>query len=58
MRVIVSSSSAVVKRRLKRIRRLMAQEPRAFNVMTKQQVIDALRKSREALWEMKLAARA
>ena len=57
MRSMMSTPMAV-KRRLKRIRRLVARQHHPLASMTKQQVIDTLRKSREELWEAKLAARA
>ena len=39
------------------IRRLMSQRPSPYAGMTKHEAIEAMRKTREQLWEEKLAAR-
>jgi len=42
---------------LERLRKLVAQRPSPFAGMTKDEVIDELRKTREKLWEKKLGIR-
>lgn len=46
------------KQHLDRIRELVAKRPSPFVGMSKDQVIEALRKTREQLWEKKLGIRA
>lgn len=43
---------------LKRIRQLLAKQHSPLMSMTKEQVIETLRKTREELWEAKVAPRA
>lgn len=44
-------------RHLENIRKLVAQRPSPFAGMTKDEVIEQLRKTREKLWEKKLGIR-
>jgi len=46
------------KKHLNRIRELVAQKPSPFEGMTKDEVIEQLRKTRRQLWEEKLVTRA
>ena len=43
------------KKHLARIRELVAQRPSPFKGMTKDEVIEQLRKTRKELWEKKIA---
>jgi hypothetical protein len=43
------------KRRIEKIRQLMAKAHSPHRRMTKQEIIDEIRKTREKLWEAKLA---
>jgi len=45
------------KKHLNRIRELVAQRPSPFEGMTKDEVIEQLRKTRKELWEQKLVTR-
>lgn len=44
------------KRRIEKIRRLMSKVSSPYRGMTKQEIIEGIRKTREKLWEEKLAA--
>jgi hypothetical protein len=45
------------KKLLEELRQSIAKKPNPFSGMTKEQVIEHMRKTREELWEEKLAAR-
>jgi hypothetical protein len=45
------------KRRIEKIRQLMSKVRSPYRGMTKQQIIDEIRKTRERLWEEKFATR-
>jgi len=47
----------VSKRRIEKIRQLMSKARSPYRGMTKQEMIDEIRKTREKLWEAKLATR-
>lgn len=46
-----------VKRRFKKIRQLMSRVDSPYRGMDKQRIINQIRKTREKLWEEKIAAR-
>ena len=54
----MQKKSQEAKRHLDSIRKLVAKRPSPFVGMSKDQVIDALRQTREQLWEKKLGIRA
>jgi len=45
-----------IKRRFEKIRQLMSKVRSPYRGMSKQEIIDQIRKTREKLWEEKLAA--
>ena len=45
------------KKRIEKIRQLMSKVRSPYRGMTKQEIIDEIRKTREKLWEEKLVAR-
>ena len=49
-------SIQAAKRRLERIRQIMSKAHSPYRGMTKQEAINEIRKTREKLWEEKLAA--
>jgi len=53
-----TKSAKEAKKHLKKLRELVAQRPSPFAGMTKDEVIEELRKTREKLWEKKLGIRA
>lgn len=55
---VIKMKSAEIKKakmRLERIRQLMSRVRSPYQGMTKQQIIDQIRKTREKLWEEKFA---
>lgn len=46
------------KKHFEKLRKMIAERPSPFAGMTKDEVIEKLRRTREELWEKKLAARA
>ena len=52
----IKSKKEQAKELLQRIRRLVAQHPSPIFRMSKEEVIKQMRKTREKLWEEKLAA--
>ncbi|MDP3722370.1 MAG: hypothetical protein Q8R91_02600 [Candidatus Omnitrophota bacterium] len=53
----ISKNARQAMKHLKKLRQLVAQRPSPFAGMTKDEVIEELRKTREKLWEQKLGIR-
>ena len=49
--------STEIKRSFEKIRQLMSNAPNPYKGMSKQEIINHIRKTREKLWEEKLASR-